>query len=314
MLAAYAASFSTDDPMSGLTVGERDAPDAPLGWEVVAVRAAALNRHDWWMLQGIAVVPVTPPVILGCDGSGVTAAGEDVVIYPVLGHGPSFHMLTDGVDGTLAQLVAVPSANLVPKPASLSFEEAAALPTAWLTAYSMLFRSGRLLPGERVLVQGANGGLATATIALAVAAGACVSVTSRSPDALQRAHALGAHELVESGAPLAEPVDVVIDSIGEATLPHSIRSLRFGGRLVVAGATSGAAGSVDVRRLFRDELHIVGHKMGSRADFVALCAFLEATRTRPVIAEVHDGLAATPTAMAAMVAGDRFGKIVVRVG
>jgi NADPH:quinone reductase-like Zn-dependent oxidoreductase len=177
----------------------------------------------------------------------------------------------------------------------------------------MLFCSGQLRPGERVLVQGANGGLATATIALAVAAGAHVSVTSRSGEALEHARKLGAQEVVESRAPLAEPVDVVIDSVGEATWPHSVRSLRFGGRLVVAGATSGAAGEVDIRRVFRNELRIVGHKMGTLADFVALCSFLETTGTRPLIAEVYDGLDATPDAMAAMVAGDRFGKIVVRV-
>ena len=299
--------------MSGLVVGERPEPVVPAGWELVEVRAAALNRHDWWMLQGIAVVPVEPPVILGCDGAGVTASGAEVVIYPVLDHGPRFHMLTDGVDGTLAERVAVPSASLVPKPASLSYAEAAALPTAWLTAYAMLFRTGRLAPGERVLVQGANGGLATASIALAVAAGAHVSVTSRSASALDRAEQLGAHELLESGAPPAEPVDVVIDSVGEATWAHSVRSLRFGGRMVVAGATSGAAGSVDVRRVFRDELHIVGHKMGDRSDLENLCAFLEATGTRPVIAEVHHGLDETPKAMAAMVEGDRFGKVIVEV-
>ena len=179
MIAAYAARFSPDDPVSGLEVGERPAPEARENWSVVDVRAAALNHHDVWTLRGVGIRAEQLPMILGTDAAGVTADGREVVVHGVIG-GASGHgvgadeprsLLSERYPGTLAEQVAVPTWNLVDKPAELSFVEAACLPTAWLTAYRMLFRSGGATPGQRVLVQGAGGGLATAAILLGAAAG-----------------------------------------------------------------------------------------------------------------------------------------------
>jgi NADPH:quinone reductase-like Zn-dependent oxidoreductase len=138
MLAAYAEKLGLPDPFDGLIVGERPDPTPPPGWEVAEVRAATVNPHDLWTLKGIVGYPFEPPVILGCDGSGVAADGREVVFYPVFGLTDGFRMLTDGIDGTFAPKIAIPTASLLPKPKNLSLEESAGLGTAWLTAYRML--------------------------------------------------------------------------------------------------------------------------------------------------------------------------------
>ena len=180
MFAVYAESFSSDDPLSGLVVGERPAPEAPDGWATVTVKAASLNHHDLWSLRGVGLREESLPMILGCDAAGVDEDGNEVVVHGVIGDprwtgdeadDPGRSLLSERHQGTFADQVVVPRRNLVPKPDSLSFEEAACLPTAWLTAYRMLFVQGGCKPGETVLVQGAGGGVATALITLGRAAG-----------------------------------------------------------------------------------------------------------------------------------------------
>src|SRR5215207_5239843 len=218
MFAVTAQSFSSDDPLSGLVLGERPEPEAPEGWTTVSVKAASLNHHDLWSLRGVGLREEALPVILGCDAAGVDEDGNEVVVHGVIGDprwtgdqadDPGRSLLSERHQGTFADQVIVPRRNLVPKPASLSFEEAACLPTAWLTAYRMLFVQGDLKPGETVLVQGAGGGVATALITLGRAAGLTVLATSRDDDKRARALDLGAHEVFESGARLPVKVDAV---------------------------------------------------------------------------------------------------------
>src|SRR3712207_1042426 len=203
MLAAYAARTAPDDPLTALEVGERPAPDVPAGWARVRVRAASLNHHDLWSLKGVGLPADRLPMTLGCDAAGVTDDGDEVVVHAIVGDldwtgdetlDPRRTILSERYQGALAEQVVVPRRNLLPKPADLSFEEAACLPTAWLTAYRMLFTQSGLRPGDRVLVQGAGGGVATAAIALARAAGLVVWATSRDDAKRTRALELGAHE------------------------------------------------------------------------------------------------------------------------
>src|ERR671920_117915 len=216
MFAVYAETFSFDDPLSGLMVGERPAPEAPDGWATVTVRAASLNHHDLWSLRGVGLREEALPMILGCDAAGVDEDGNEVVVHAVVSDptwtgdetlDPKRSLLSERHQGTLAERVAVPRRNVVAKPPSLSFEEAACLPTAWLTAYRMLFTQGGLKPGDSVLVQGAGGGVSTALIALARAGGLRVYATSRDEGKRRRALELGAHEVLESGARLPHRVD-----------------------------------------------------------------------------------------------------------
>jgi len=313
MLAVTAVDIDAHDPLRGLEVGERPDPVAPDGWEVVRVRAASLNHHDVWTLRGVGVDPDRLPVVLGCDAAGVTADGREVVVHAVVGgdtFGRGSSILSEEHDGTHAELLAVPSANLVDKPPALSFEEAACLPTAWLTAYRMLFVQGGLRPGQRVLVQGAGGGVATAAILLARAAGLRVYATSRDEAKRERARSLGAHAVLETGARLPERVDGVVETVGEATWGHSLRALEAGGVVVVSGATSGPMPPAELQRVFYRQLRIVGSTMGTRAELVNLVRLLETTGVRPLVDSVLP-LSRARDAYARMMAGDLFGKLVL---
>ncbi|HEX3361074.1 MAG TPA: zinc-binding dehydrogenase, partial [Solirubrobacterales bacterium] len=248
MLAARAVSASLEDPLSALEVGQVEEPNVPEGWALVDVKAVSLNHHDVWSLRGIGLPEERLPMIIGCDAAGIDEKGNEVIVHAVLGDpdfpggeivDPGRTLLSELHPGTLAERVAVPRRNLVPKPESLSFEEACCLPTAWLTAYRMLFDRSGLHPGQTVLIQGAGGGVASAAIPLARAAGFRVWVTSREERKRDFAIECGAHEAFESGARLPAKVDVVIETVGKATWGHSLRSLKPGGRIVVAGATSG---------------------------------------------------------------------------
>src|SRR5262245_27200750 len=170
MLAVTATSFDDDDPLTGLHVGDTPEPDPPPGWVVVDVRAASLNRHDLWSLRGVGLAEEQLPMILGCDAAGLDEHGVEVVVHSVISDpdwrgdetlDPRRSLLSERYPGTFAEKVAVPARNLVAKPPELSFEEAACLPTAWLTAYRMLFARARVQPGSTVLVQGAGGGVST---------------------------------------------------------------------------------------------------------------------------------------------------------
>src|SRR5262245_30641384 len=197
MRAAYAVRFDDADPLAALEVGERPEPvPSTEDWVTVEVRANSLNHHDLWSLRGVGLTEAQLPMILGTDAAGVGPDGGEVVVYPVIFErapdGRPFSLLSEVYPGTIADRVAVPSYNLVPKPAGLSFAEAACLPTAWLTAYQMLTTRGRLAKGGSVLVQGAGGGVATAAVVLALALGARVYATSRDPAKRERIGALGA--------------------------------------------------------------------------------------------------------------------------
>jgi NADPH:quinone reductase-like Zn-dependent oxidoreductase len=319
MLAVTAVHIDADNPLTGLEIGERPEPEAPDGWTTVAVRATALNHHDVWTLRGVGIREDRLPIVLGCDAAGVDEDGNDVIVHSVIGDpgrgggdetlDPKRSLLSEAYDGTFAERVAVPRRNLVPKPAELSFEEAAALPTAWLTAYRMRCDKSGQQPGATVLVQGAGGGVATALVALGSAAGYRMWVTGRSAAKRERAIKLGADQAFEPGARLPERVDAVMETVGQATWAHSVKSLRPGGRIVVSGATSGPAPSAELTRVFFLQLSVVGSTMGTRDQLVRLARFCAATGVRPVIDRVLP-LAEARDGFAAMVDGDLFGKIV----
>ncbi|SRR5690554_1330780 len=321
MLAAYAESLDADDPVAALAVGERPEPEVPAGWATVSVRATALNHHDLWSLRGVGLRPEQLPMILGCDAAGVDDDGNPVVVHAVISDpdwrgdetlDPQRSLLSERYQGTFAEKVAVPRRNLVPKPPALSFEEAACLPTAWLTAYRMLFTQAQVTPGSTVLVQGAGGGVATALVTLAAAAGVRVWVTSRSPDRASRALELGAEQVFETGARLPERVDAVLETVGAPTWSHSLRALRPGGTLVVAGATAGSAAETELRRVFFLQLRVLGSTMGTRDELIRLLAFCERTGVRPLI-DRELPLADAREAVATLERGDVFGKLVLTV-
>lgn len=320
MFAVYATGFSTDDPLSGLVVGERPDPVAPDGWTTVSVKAAALNHHDLWSLRGVGLKAEHLPMILGCDAAGLDEDGNEVVVHAVLCDpswtgdetlDPRRTLLSERHQGTFADRVVVPRRNVVPKPASLSFEEAACLPAAWLTAYRMLFTQGALKPGDSVLVQGVGGGVATALIMLARAAGLRVLATSRDERKRERALEIGAHEVVESGTRLPVKVDAVMETVGRATWSHSVRSLRPGGKIVISGTTSGPQpDDAELTRIFYRQLQVIGSTMGTRDELASLVSFLDATGVRPLIDRVVPMVEARD-AFATMAEGDVFGKVVM---
>jgi NADPH:quinone reductase-like Zn-dependent oxidoreductase len=319
MFAVYAESFSSDDPLTGLVLGDRPEPEVPDGWTTVTVKAASLNHHDLWSLRGVGLKQDALPMILGCDAAGLDEDGNEVVVHAVVSDpswsgdetfDPKRSLLSERYQGTFAERVAVPRRNVVPKPESLSFEEAACLPTAWLTAYRMLFTQGGLKAGDTVLVQGAGGGVATALISLARAGGLKVLATSRDEAKRQKALDLGAHEVYESGERLPVKVDAVMETVGKATWSHSIRALRPGGAIVISGTTSGPQlDDAELTRIFFLQLRVIGSTMGTRTELASLVTLLDASGARPLIdrtlpmGQAKDGFAA-------MAEGDVFGKVV----
>src|SRR5215467_11222924 len=322
MFALTAARFDADNPLTGLELGERPDPSPPEGWETVTVRAAALNHHDVWTLRGVGISADRLPMILGCDAAGIDEDGNEVVVHAVIGDptvaggdetlDPARSLLSERHDGTFAERVMVPRRNLLPKPAALSFEEAACLPTAYLTAYRMLFAKSGVEPGSTVLVQGAGGGVATALILLGRAAGYRMWATSRSEAKRKRALELGADQVFPAGDRLPERVDVVMETVGQDTWGHSLRSLRPGGRVVVCGATSGPAPPAELNRVFFLQLSVVGSTMGSRDQLGRLLQFCEQSGARPRIDRTIP-LAQAADGFAAMIAGELFGKVVFTV-
>ncbi len=292
MRAVFASAIDRDNPLSGLEIGERPEPEVSPGWTTVEVRAASLNHHDLWSLRGVGLPEDRLPMILGCDAAGLDEHGNEVVVHSVISDpdwradetfDPKRSLLSEKHPGTFAERVAVPRRNILPKPAELSFEEAACLPTAWLTAYRMLFTRGGVVPGVTVLVQGAGGGVATAAIALASAAGARVWTTARSEAKRREAISLGAEQAFEAGERLPERVDVVIETVGEATWRHSVRALKPGGTLVVSGATTGDSPPAELARVFFLQLSVIGSTMGTRDELERLMRLCAEKDVRPLI-------------------------------
>lgn len=319
MLAAYAADINPDDPLAGLVVGDRPEPEVPQGWVRVQVKAAALNHHDVWSLRGVGLGRDRLPMILGCDAAGVDEDGQEVIVHSVISSpgwtgeqtlDPRRSLLSERHQGTLAEQVIVPAGNLIPKPEALSFEEAACLPTAFLTAYKMLCVNGAP-PGSTVLVQGVGGGVATAAIGIGAATGYRVWATSRDEGRRQRALELGAEAVFAPGERLPERVDVVLETVGAATWSHSVSSLKPGGTVVIAGATSGDAPSkAELTRIFFHQLRVQGSTMGNKEQLAAVTRLVEQTGLRPVIDRVIP-LSEAASGIQALADGEVFGKVVL---
>ena len=323
MLAAYAARFDADEPLDALEVDQRPEPEAAPGWAVLPVVAAGLNHHDLWSLRGVGLTAEQLPMILGCDAVAQHPELGEVVVYPVMPGSrgwtgditldPRRSLLSELYQGTLAEQVTVPEGSWVPKPEHLSAVEAAALSTAWLTAYRMLFRNAEVTPGDTVLVQGAGGGVATALVQLGSAAGLRVWVTSRDGLKRDRAVEIGADQAFEPGARLPERVDAVLESVGAATWSHSVNSLRPGGTIVICGATSGdAPAKAELTKIFFKQLRVIGSTMGTHDELRKLCAFVGRTGLRPRVDSVFP-LAQAREALAKMERGDVVGKIGIAV-
>jgi NADPH:quinone reductase-like Zn-dependent oxidoreductase len=319
MFAVYASHPSPDDPLAALEVGERPAPQAPAGWVNVHVRAASLNMHDLWTLRGVGIRDEQFPMILGCDGAGALDDGTEVVIHSIVSDpdwrddetlDPQRTLLTEKHQGTFCETVVVPARNAVVKPSGMSQTSAAVMGTAWLTAYRMLFTKSGLRPGQRMLVQGASGGVATALIQLGRAAGMTVFVTGRSAEKRALAERLGAHDTYEPGARLPARVDAVFETVGEATWAHSMRALRPGGVIVCAGATSGPAPGADLQRLFFLQLRVEGSTMGTRQELIDLLDFVTMSGIQPEIGLVVP-MDRAEQACRTMLEGATQGKIVL---
>jgi zinc-binding alcohol dehydrogenase/oxidoreductase len=304
-----------------------DDPVAGPGEVLVELRAAALNRRDLLVRSPPGPAYTFPmPFVAGHDGAGIRRdSGAEVVLYPVVGWGesdevpdPGMRFLGGPLDGTFAELITVPVENVFPKPPRLSFEQAACLPVAGLTAYRALALVGQLKAGETLLVLGAGGGVSTFAVSLGVETGARVLVTSSSEEKIDRARALGAEGgvlytregWVEEVRELTggSGADVVLDSVG-STWPDSLRSLRRGGRLVVMGGTGGAQVELDVRYAYLNWLSILGTTMGSPRQFGAFLEILQSGSWQPVIDSVRP-LAEAETAYE-LLQGDHFGKLVL---
>jgi zinc-binding alcohol dehydrogenase/oxidoreductase len=299
-------------------------PEPQAGEAIVELRCAGLNRRDLLVTRGVYPFPL--PLIPGSDGAGVRRdTGDDVVIYPAFGWaagaafpGDDFQILGGPRDGTYAELVAVPAANLVPKPRRFSWEEAAAFPLAALTAYRALFTRGGLLAHETVLVLGAGSGVSTFAVQLASQHGARVLVTSSSDEKIERARELGADAGVNYASTADWPAavkelggaDLVLDAIG-TTWQQSLDCLRGrGGRLVVFGGTGGTDVALQVRSLYFAQQSVIGTMMGGPDDFVGLLRMVEQGTWRPVIDSVRP-LSAAAAAAARMSTGAQFGKLVL---
>ena len=307
-----------------------DAQPAP-GEVLVRLRASALNHLDVWIRKGLPSVP--KPRILGADGAGVVAAlgagvtgfelGQPVVINPGVeaGNG-SIHVIGEHGDGTNAQLIAVPAANVYPIPGDLSFEEAAAFPLVFETAYRMLVTRAKLQPDEWVLLWGIGSGVSTAGLAIAKALGARTIVTSSSDAKLARAASLGADATVnhrdgDVKAAVLEATggrgaDVVVEHVGEATWRTSLDVAAREGRIAVCGATSGPNPPAALHRVWWKQLTILGSTMGTRADFEGAYSLIAAGRARPVVDEVVP-LEQIQAAHARLEGGEQLGKIVLAI-
>jgi zinc-binding alcohol dehydrogenase/oxidoreductase len=305
------------------------------GEVLVQLKAAALNHRDVWIRMGMQLADRLP-IIPGSDGAGLVAetgpgaghlkVGSAVVINPSLNWGdredrssPGFKILGGPDPGTYADFVVIPAENVFPKPSPLSMEEAAAMPLASLTAWRAVITRGQVRPGDRVVVLGIGGGVATFALQIARTAGATVIVTSSSQAKLARARELGADLAINYTSEDWEKVilertdggaEVIIDSVGKETWGKALRALRPGGRLVTFGATTGRATEVDIRQVFWNQISILGTTMGSPREFAAMLHLYEAGRLKPVVDGVFP-LRDAPAAHQRMEEGQQFGKIVL---
>jgi NADPH:quinone reductase-like Zn-dependent oxidoreductase len=307
-----------------------DAPDpTPGAGEVlIALEAASLNHLDIWLRRGLPSAP--KPRILGADGAGVIAAlgegvdrfaeGDKVVINPGLDEGA--RIVGEHMDGTHAELIALPADYVYPLPDALSFEEAAAFPLVFETAYRMLVTRAGLQEGEWVFVWGIGGGVATASLQVAKALGARVIVTSSSDEKLERARELGAdatvnHAEADVAAAVREATDghgadVVVEHVGEATWKTSLQVAATGGRVTVCGATSGPNPPANLHRIWWKQLTVLGSTMGTQDDFRGVYELVASRRAKPVVDEVFPLMEAA-AAHEHLEAGRQLGKVVLKI-
>jgi len=300
-----------------------DAPD-PVpeeGQVLVHLRAASLNHLDLWIRKGLPSVP--KPRILGADGAGFLDSGERVVINPGLDHGDGrITVVGEHMDGTHAQLIAVPEENVYPIPAGLSFEEAAAFPLVFETAYRMLVTKAAIQPDEWVLLWGIGSGVATACLQIAKALGANAIVTSSSDDKLARARELGADATVNHAtedvveavreATSGRGADIVVEHVGEATWQRTLQAARPGGRITVCGATSGPNPPAALHRIWWKQLTVFGSTMGTKEDFEGAYELIASGRARPVVDRVFP-LEQARAAHEYLEAGEQLGKVVLEI-
>jgi NADPH:quinone reductase-like Zn-dependent oxidoreductase len=291
------------------------------GEVLVQLKASALNHLDVWIRKGLPSVP--KPRILGADGAGIRVdTGERVVINPGIEHGGAIHVIGEHGDGTNAELIAVPETNVHPIPGDLSFEEAAAFPLVFETAYRMLVTRARLQEGEWVFAWGIGSGVSTAALAIAKALGARVIVTSSSHAKLERARELGAdlalnHATEDVEAAVKEAtgghgIDVLVEHVGEATWKRSLNLAAREGRITVCGATTGPNPPAGLHRIWWKQLSILGSTMGTGADFAAAYDLVASGRARPVVDQVFP-LEEIRAAHERMEAGEQLGKIVLSI-
>ena len=311
----------------------------------IRLHAAALNHLDLFLLRGLPGVTITPPWILGADGTGIVesagdavhsvSTGDTVVINPGISDGTCtyclageqplcarFALLGEHMPGTMAEYIVVPAANVLRIPATANVAQSAAFTLATLTAYRMLVTRARLQAGERVLIWGIGGGVAIACLQIAKLIGAHVTVTSGSGDKLAQARMLGAddtinHHDIDVGREMRartgkRGVDVVVDSVGQATWSQSLGALGRAGRLVTCGGTSGPMVTTDVRKLFWNQWSILGSTMGNDAEFAAIVAMFSAGQLAPPIDKVFP-LAEGRAAFERLDTGAQFGKIVLSI-
>jgi zinc-binding alcohol dehydrogenase/oxidoreductase len=322
-----AVRIHEDGGLDVLRYEDVDDPVPGAGEVLIRLRAASLNHLDIWLRRGLPSVP--KPRILGADGAGVVAGlgdgaddfqeGARVLVNPGLDDGA--RIVGEHMDGTHAELIAIPADYVHPIPSELSFEEAAAFPLVFATAYRMLVTKARLAEGEWVLVWGIGAGVATAALAIAKALGARVIVTSTSDEKLQRARDLGADAGVATGDDVGDQVkritegrgvDVVVEHVGEATWKTSLQAARPGGRIAVCGATSGPNPPANLHRVFWKQLEIYGSTMGTRDDFAGVYELVASSRVKPIVDRSFP-LADVAAAHQYLESGRQFGKIVLTI-
>ena len=319
MTAVYVDKGNIEDPISTIKIAPRLQPTAKEGWVKVKMEAVGLNYHDIFTMRGLGMRPPAFPLTLGCEGAGVLEDGTEVLLYPAMGNtnfkgdetlDPDRHVLSEQVNGTIAEYVNVPLRNVVPKPKELSTVSAAVLGVAWLTAYRMLFTKSGLRAGQTMLVQGSSGGVTTALIQMGSAAGMRVWCTGRTKEKRELGLKLGAERAFVSGEKLPEKVDVVFDTSGEVTWFHSIDSVKAGGSVVTCGGHSGRSIPMEVEKVFVEQLSIRGSYLGTLWEFKDLISFIVAKSIVPLVGLVLP-LSEADAGFKAMLDGKTAGKIVV---
>ncbi|KAE8449817.1 hypothetical protein EG329_007294 [Mollisiaceae sp. DMI_Dod_QoI] len=321
MNAVYLDKPNANDPISVIKIAPRLQLDPPEGWVRVRMRAVGLNYHDIFSMRGMGMHPLTFPLTLGCEGAGTLEDGTEVLLYPCMGDpdfkgdetlDPKRNVFSELTNGTLAEYVNAPRRNIVLRPKELNVESAAVLGVAWLTAYRMLVTKSGLRAGQTMLVQGSSGGVTSALIQLGAAAGMRVWCTGRTAAKRELALKLGAERVFEAGIELPEKVDAVFDTSGDVTWEHSMNSVKTGGTIVTCGAHSGRTISLNVIKVFVEQISIHGSYLGTLQEFKDLILFVVAKSIKPHIGLVVP-MEQADVGFRKMLNGETDGKIIVEM-